>query len=100
MVGAKAVLDTCPDSAGKMELMTQIKYRMESYDEAFESCRELIRSTEEDEYEEERQTNLAAINACLIASGSVRKVMRQNVKSIIFHKYFNMSLRSLYRPGV
>lgn len=70
MVPAKNALDKCEDSPGKKELMTQILYRMEQYAEAYDSCKELIRIAT-DEYEEERQTNLAAINACLISSGEV-----------------------------
>lgn len=70
MESSKSTLEKCGDSPRKQELMTQILYRMEEYGKAYDSCRELIRIAE-DEYEEERQTNLAAINACLIASGAV-----------------------------
>ncbi|ODM98392.1 Signal recognition particle subunit SRP72 [Orchesella cincta] len=73
MKKSKEVLDSCEDSIGKRELMTQILYRMEMYDESYNSCKELIRVAE-DEYDEERQTNLAAINACLIGAGSERRL--------------------------
>ncbi|CAL8087023.1 unnamed protein product [Orchesella dallaii] len=66
---AKEVLDKCEDSTRKRELMTQILYRMEMYEKAYDSCKEVIR-VGEDEYDEERQTNLAAIKACLVGSGT------------------------------
>ncbi|ODM97966.1 Signal recognition particle subunit SRP72 [Orchesella cincta] len=73
MKTAKEILDKCEDSVCKKELMTQILYRMEMYDEAYNSCKEVIRISK-DEYDEERQTNLAAINASLIGSGFERRL--------------------------
>jgi len=70
MKKSKEVLDSCGESIGKRELMTQILYRMELYDEAYNSCKELIQVAK-DGYHEERQANLAAINASLIGTGSV-----------------------------
>ncbi|KAH7980689.1 hypothetical protein HPB49_018234 [Dermacentor silvarum] len=46
------------------ELKAQVLYRLENYQECFEVYKDLIKNSE-DEYEEERQTNLAAVIASL-----------------------------------
>lgn len=50
--------------------MTQIHYRLEQYEEAYDGCLHVIDKAK-DQYEEERQTNLAAINAYIMSSGLV-----------------------------
>lgn len=50
--------------------MTQIHYRLEQYEEAYDGCLQVIDKAR-DQYEEERQTNLAAINAYIMSSGLV-----------------------------
>ena len=56
-------------SAGTLHLLTcnlvpQL-YRLERYQECYESYLELIKNSE-DEYEDERETNLAAVVACMV----------------------------------
>lgn len=46
------------------ELLAQVLYRLEQYEECFEAYRDLIKNSEDD-YEEERETNLAAVLASL-----------------------------------
>ncbi|XP_065286069.1 signal recognition particle subunit SRP72 [Dermacentor albipictus] len=46
------------------ELKAQVLYRLENYQECFDVYKDLIKNSE-DEYEEERQTNLAAVIASL-----------------------------------
>lgn len=46
------------------ELRTQVLYRLERYQECFDSYREIIRNTNDD-YEDERRTNLSAVAANL-----------------------------------
>lgn len=46
------------------ELKAQVLYRLENYQDCFEVYKDLIKNSEDD-YEEERETNLAAVVACL-----------------------------------
>lgn len=46
------------------ELLAQVLYRLEKYDECFETYKSLIKNSEDD-FEEERETNLAAVLASL-----------------------------------
>ncbi|XP_005178216.1 signal recognition particle subunit SRP72 [Musca domestica] len=46
------------------ELRTQVLYRLERYEECFESYKEIIKNTSDD-YEDERRTNLSAVAANL-----------------------------------
>ncbi|XP_065369457.1 signal recognition particle subunit SRP72 [Calliphora vicina] len=46
------------------ELKTQVLYRLERYEECFESYKEIIKNTSDD-YEDERRTNLSAVAANL-----------------------------------
>lgn len=52
------------------ELKAQILYRLEKYEECFDSYRDLIKNTDDD-YDEERTTNLSAVAANLAIEGSV-----------------------------
>jgi hypothetical protein len=68
---AKEVLDGWKDNSfRKKELMTQIHYRIDHFEDAYDMMKELIK-TSDDDMEEERQTNLSAITASLKVSGSV-----------------------------
>uniref|UniRef100_A0A1B6F764 Signal recognition particle subunit SRP72 n=1 Tax=Cuerna arida TaxID=1464854 RepID=A0A1B6F764_9HEMI len=51
------------------ELKAQILYRLESYEECFDVYRDIIKNTNDD-YEEERETNLSAVIANMILDGS------------------------------
>lgn len=51
------------------ELRTQILYRLERYEECFESYKEIIKNTNDD-YEDERRTNLSAVAANLALDSS------------------------------
>lgn len=52
------------------ELRAQILYRLERYEDCFDMYRDIIKNTD-DEYEEERTTNLSAVVANLSIEGSV-----------------------------
>ena len=52
------------------ELKAQILYRLEKYEECFAVYRDIIKNTSDD-YEDERQTNLAAVLVNLTINGSV-----------------------------
>lgn len=52
------------------ELYAQVLYRLERYEECFDIYRDIIKNTD-DEYEEERTTNLSAVVANLAIEGSV-----------------------------
>ncbi|XP_064465558.1 signal recognition particle subunit SRP72-like isoform X2 [Ornithodoros turicata] len=61
------ILGNIPNPSFKVkELKAQVLYRLENYQECFDVYRDLIKNSE-DEYEEERETNLAAVIACLTA---------------------------------
>lgn len=57
-----AGINPLPDSL--KELRTQVVYRLERYDECFDAYKEIIKNTN-DEYENERRTNLSAVVANL-----------------------------------
>lgn len=52
------------------ELKAQILYRLERYEECFAVYRDIIKNSDDD-YEEERETNLAAVIGNLATEGSV-----------------------------
>lgn len=52
-----------PDTRAK-ELLSQVLYRLEEYQECYDLYRDVIKNSEDD-YEEERQTNLSAVIASL-----------------------------------
>ncbi|EEC02594.1 signal recognition particle protein, putative [Ixodes scapularis] len=62
----KLINSTASQSFKVKELKAQVLYRLENYQECFEVYKDLIKNSE-DEYEEERETNLAAVVACLTA---------------------------------
>lgn len=53
------------------ELRAQVLYRLERYEDCFDAYRDIIKNTDDD-YEEERTTNLSAVVANLAVEGSVR----------------------------
>lgn len=57
-------------SAQLKELFAQVLYRMERYEQCFDVYRDIIKNTDDD-YEEERTTNLSAVVANLSIEGSV-----------------------------
>lgn len=52
------------------ELKAQVLYRLERYEECFAVYRDIIKNSHDD-YEEERETNLAAVLGNLAIEGSV-----------------------------
>ncbi|XP_321122.5 signal recognition particle subunit SRP72 [Anopheles gambiae] len=52
------------------ELLAQILYRLERFDECFELYRNIIKNTHDD-YDDERRTNMSAVaaNQCIVGSG-------------------------------
>lgn len=75
------------------ELKAQILYRLEKYEECFAVYRDIIKNSS-DEYEEERETNLAAVLGNLAIEGSVsfmhfRKPKEFNIKISIILTYKN-----------
>ncbi|XP_067133039.1 signal recognition particle subunit SRP72 [Centruroides vittatus] len=64
---AWSILQNSSQSNDKLkELSAQVLYRLERYDECYEIYKNLIKNSEDD-YEEERETNLAAVIANLYA---------------------------------
>jgi signal recognition particle subunit SRP72 len=58
------------DSLKLKELKAQVYYRLERYQESFDVYRDIIKNTD-DNYEEERQTNLAAVIANICMNGKL-----------------------------
>ncbi len=58
------------NSLKKMELLYQIHYRLDMFEEAYDLLSDLIKNSD-DEMDDERQTNLSAIEASLKLAGSV-----------------------------
>jgi signal recognition particle subunit SRP72 len=77
---AKETLESTEDSLRKKELMSQILYRLESYEKCFDMYKEVIKGSIDD-YDNERQTNLAAICACLSLVGSNKQTPNLPVDS-------------------
>ncbi|XP_058062182.1 signal recognition particle subunit SRP72 [Anopheles bellator] len=59
-------------AANLKELLAQVLYRLEKYDECFELYRTIIKNTHDD-YDDERRTNMSAVaaNRCIVAGGPV-----------------------------
>ncbi|KAG8038593.1 hypothetical protein G9C98_006289 [Cotesia typhae] len=67
---ALAVVEKVSNPSLKLkELKAQILYRLEKYEECFAVYRDIIKNTD-DEYEDERETNLAAVIVNLTSEGS------------------------------
>lgn len=68
---ALKVVEVLPNPSLKLkELKAQILYRLEKYEECFSVYRDIIKNSH-DEYEDERQANLAAVVVNLTIEGSV-----------------------------
>lgn len=59
-----------PLPAKLKELRAQVLYRLEQYKDCFDAYRDIVKNTNDD-YEEERTTNLSAVVANLSIEGSV-----------------------------
>lgn len=71
------------------ELRAQILYRLERYEECFDMYRDIIKNTD-DEYEEERTTNLSAVVANLAIEGAVNLASLPLVRVFFFfHRQFS-----------
>jgi len=87
---ALKVIENVQNSSLKIkELKAQILYRLEKYEECFAVYRDIIKNSN-DEYEEERETNLAAVLGNLTIEGSVslihfRKSKEFNIKILMIY---------------
>lgn len=57
------------------ELRAQVLYRLERFEDCFDVYRDIIKNTDDD-YEDERTTNLSAVVANLAFEGSVREFLK------------------------
>ncbi|XP_076067032.1 signal recognition particle 72 [Oratosquilla oratoria] len=65
----KAIGASADDSMRMKELKAQILYRLERYDECYNTYRDIIRSTSDD-FEDERKTNMSAVVTNRLLEGS------------------------------
>ncbi|XP_065347746.1 signal recognition particle subunit SRP72 [Cloeon dipterum] len=86
----KEALDTI-DSAGSLdqklkELKAQVLYRLEDYEACFDVYRDLIK-TNADDFEDERETNLAAVVANLSIEGTKRDLptLRESTYELLYN---------------
>lgn len=68
-----------PLPAKLKELRAQVLYRLERYEECFDAYRDIVKNTDDD-YEEERTTNLSAVVANLSIEGSVSNLFFSHIK--------------------
>lgn len=62
-----------PLSPKLKELRAQVLYRLERYEDCFDAYRDIIKNTVDDDYDDERTTNLSAVVANLAFEGTVGK---------------------------
>lgn len=62
-----------PLSSKIKELRAQVLYRLEKFEECFDVYRDIIKNTDDD-YDDERTTNLSAVVANLAIAGTVRTI--------------------------
>ncbi|XP_065166008.1 signal recognition particle subunit SRP72 [Atheta coriaria] len=74
---ALTVINSAPQNHRCQELRAQILYRLERYQESFNAYDEIIRSDPNDDYEEERQTNLSAVVSSLNDAKMLKSVENQ-----------------------
>lgn len=80
---AKALetIDTCdiplPYPPKIKELRAQVLYRLECYEDCFDAYRDIIKNSDDD-YEDERITNLSAVAANLALEGIVSALKKLN----------------------
>lgn len=65
------------------ELKAQILYRLEKYEECFAVYREIIKNSNDD-YEDERETNLAAVLVNMAIDGSVGIIIMNFTVLLLF----------------
>lgn len=65
------------------ELKAQVLYRLERYEECFAVYRDIIKNSHDD-YEEERETNLAAVLGNLAIEGSVSSMHLSKLLILVF----------------
>ncbi|XP_039283174.1 signal recognition particle subunit SRP72 isoform X1 [Nilaparvata lugens] len=71
---ALKTVESCNEVTLKIkELKAQILYRLERYEECFDVYRDVVKNSN-DEYEDERETNLSAVIANLSIEGSTKEV--------------------------
>lgn len=56
------------------ELRAQVLYRLERFEECFDVYRDIIKNSADDDYDDERTTNLSAVVANLAIEGTVSVV--------------------------
>ncbi|XP_031773728.1 signal recognition particle subunit SRP72 [Apis florea] len=84
---ALKVVEVLPNPSLKLkELKAQILYRLEKYEECFSVYRDIIKNSH-DEYEDERQANLAAVVVNLTIEGSNLEVpvLREDTYELIYN---------------
>lgn len=84
-----------------MELKAQVLYRLEHYDECFDLYEEIIKNVDDD-YADERETNLAAAAAFSspkVAFERVLKNLRQDTYELCFNKACALTMRGYCSEG-
>ncbi|XP_034235450.1 signal recognition particle subunit SRP72 [Thrips palmi] len=79
------------------ELKAQILYRLEQYEECFDVYRDIIKNTEDD-YEDERETNLSAVLANLCIEGSEKELpaLRETTYELVYNTACQLIGRQQY----
>lgn len=72
-----------PLAASLKELRAQVLYRLEQFDECFDAYKDIIKNTNDD-YEDERATNLSAAAANLAVIGSVIALFYYHLSVYLF----------------
>ena len=104
---ALQVLDKCIGSSKKegpkhRELRAQILYRLERFSECFDIYRDVIKnSMVDDEFEEERMTNLAAVSANLEYEGEAKNAFPETFcptkyLPVKYDEHFKRKVRSIH----
>uniref|UniRef100_A0A8D8W6P3 Signal recognition particle subunit SRP72 n=1 Tax=Cacopsylla melanoneura TaxID=428564 RepID=A0A8D8W6P3_9HEMI len=84
---ALEIIDESNDNSLRMkELKAQVLYRLENYEDCYKVYKEVIKNTH-DEYEDERETNLAAVIANLAATQSKVDVpdLRESTYELVYN---------------
>ncbi|KAI5706955.1 hypothetical protein M8J75_012858 [Diaphorina citri] len=84
---ALEIINESEDNSLRMkELKAQVLYRLENYEECFRVYKDVMKNTH-DEYEDERETNLAAVIANLAATQSKVEVpeLRESTYEIVYN---------------
>lgn len=69
------------------ELQAQILYRLERYDDCYDLYRDIVKNTQDD-YDDERLTNMSAVTANLTIDGSEREIpeFREDTYELTYNK--------------